>query len=82
MSTIELKNKLHSLIDSIGDNEKLQAMLIFMNNSTTSDWWDEMSDDNKNDIEEGLNDLKKGNIYSDKEVRNNVRKRIIEARKK
>lgn len=82
MSTIELKNKLHSLIDSIGDNERLQAMLIFMNSNTTTDWWDDLSDENKNDIEEGLNDLKNGSIHSDEEVRNGVRNRIIEARNK
>ena len=82
MSTIELKNELHNLIDSIADNEKLQAMLIFMNSSSSSDWWDDLSNDNKNDIEEGLNDLENGNIHTDEEVRNSVRKRILEARKK
>ena len=41
MSTIELKNKAHSLIDAINDSATLQAIITLLNKSETveNDWW-------------------------------------------
>ena len=55
--------------------------LDFVELSKTTDWWDEISTDNKASIERGLDDLKNGNIHTDKDVRENVRQRILNAKK-
>lgn len=82
MSTIEIKNKLHYLIDTINDSERLKAVLTLLNaNDENTDWYDGLSNNNKKDIEAGLVDLEKGNVHSDEDVRASVRKRILAAKK-
>jgi len=47
----------------------------------TKDWYDELSFENKESIQRGLNDLENGNVHSDSDVRNSIRERILKARK-
>ena len=70
MSTIELKNRLHSLIDTVNDSATLQAILTLLNKSEESekDWWKELDAEQKATIEEGLKDIKEGRVYSHEEV--------------
>lgn len=79
MSTIELKNKLHSLIDSISDNEKLKALVNLLNtNELNGDWYDELSISQKTSIDRGLTDIKNGRIKSDQDAKAEIDKFISE----
>lgn len=77
MSTIELKNKLHSLIDSISDNEKLKALVTLLNtNEHNDDWYDELSNGQKASINRGLTDIKNGRIKTDQDAKAEIDKFI------
>lgn len=73
MSTIELRNKLHSLIDSINDNEKLKAVLTLLNNKESNDdWYNDLSSNQKQSIEKGLDDIKNGRLKSNVEAKAHI----------
>jgi hypothetical protein len=55
--------------------------LDFVELSKNTDWWDEISTENKASIERGLDDLKNGRVHSDEDVRKRVRERILNAKK-
>jgi hypothetical protein len=55
--------------------------LDFVELKEESDWWDDISAEDKASIEKGLDDLKEGRVFSDEEVRNSIRKRILKAQK-
>ena len=55
--------------------------LDFVELKEESDWWDDISVEDKASIEKGLDDLKEGRVFSDEEVRNSIRKRILKAQK-
>ncbi len=79
MSTIEIKNRLHSLIDTINDSEQLKAVLTLLSaNESTGDWYDDLSENNKASIERGLDDIKNGRVTSHKEARAGIDKYIAE----
>lgn len=76
MSTIELKNKLHALIDTINDNDKLKAMLTLLNvNEVENDWYEDLSDAQKQSIEKGLDDIKHGRVKNHEEVMDEMKKK-------
>lgn len=76
MSTIELKNKLHAIIDTINDSDKLKAMLTLLNVSDSEgDWYDDLSDAQKQSIDRGLDDIKHGRVRSHKEVMDEMKKK-------
>ncbi|OQX81879.1 MAG: hypothetical protein B6D64_01530 [Bacteroidetes bacterium 4484_276] len=54
--------------------------LDFVEITKTNDWWDELSQENKNAIQQGIYDLDNGNIHTDEEVRKNIRQRILNAK--
>ncbi|MEN8139401.1 MAG: hypothetical protein ABFR62_13325 [Bacteroidota bacterium] len=71
---------------NIKDNQlsfflELIEKLDFVQLNKESDWWDDLSVENKNLIEKGLSDIEKNNIHSDEDVRSSIRKRISEAQK-
>ncbi len=77
MSTADLKSHLHQLIDGITDNSVLQAVHTLLSKTTNnSDWWDELSIESKETIEEGLKDIKNGNTHTSKDVSRSIRQRI------
>ena len=79
MSTLGLKNKLHSLIDTINDSDKIKAMLTLLNvNDSTDDWYDDISDNQKASIKKGLNDIKNGRVKNHKEASAEIDKFISE----
>lgn len=71
----------------IPENNKAFALLNYLKTldfieiEKTIDWWDELSQENKNDIEQGLNDFENGNVHSDEDVRKNIRQRIFNSKK-
>lgn len=47
--------------------EKLKA--VYEESTSTSDWWDDISDAEKESISRGMSDLKEGHIHSHDEVK-------------
>ena len=56
---------------------KYLKTLDFIEISKSLDWWNELGEESKASIERGLDDLKKGEVHSDQDVRNLIRKRIL-----
>ena len=77
MGTAELKSSLHSLIDHTSNNALLQAIYTLLSNAdSSSDWWDDISDEEKKSIEKGIDDYKNGRVVSHEEVMKGARDRI------
>ncbi|MGQ0827475.1 MAG: hypothetical protein ACT4ON_03665 [Bacteroidota bacterium] len=62
MSTAELKSTLHKFIDSINDNQTLQTIytLLSKRGAIEADFWDELSDEQKAEVEESIAELNRG----------------------
>jgi predicted transcriptional regulator len=75
MSTAELKSNLHRLIDSVQDSKmlKITYLLLSKTEEGNKDWWDTISAKEKAAIEEGLKDIKKGNVFSHDKVMQEIR---------
>jgi hypothetical protein len=65
----EIKNELHKLIDNC-DNELLlsEAKTLLESNKETKDWWDELTDEDKNLVMESEAEYEKGNFVSNNEL--------------
>ena len=70
MSTTELKYNLVKLIESINDNRTLQALYTLLSKkvATEIDFWDQLSDEEKKGIEEGLAQIERGETIPHEEV--------------
>ena len=70
MSTAELKSNLHKLVDSINDSKTLQAMITLLSKKEAMnvDFWDELSEEEKASIEEGIAQADRGELFSHEEV--------------
>ncbi len=75
MSTAELKSNLHKLIDKAEDNKilKVAYLLLSKTEEGNKDWWDTISTKEKAAIEEGLKDIKKGNVFTHDKVMKEIR---------
>ena len=63
MTTLELKTNAHQLIDDIQDSKLLKTIITFIakaKGEPKEDFWNQLSDDQKAAIEEGLAQLKRG----------------------
>jgi len=70
MSTAEIKQTKASLIEwinQITDSKTLTAIEALRKKSN-NDWWDELSDTQKEHINEGLEDIKAGRVMTSKEM--------------
>lgn len=78
MSTTELKSTLLTLIDSINDSKTLNAIytLLSKNKTEKSDWWDELTQEQKAGIESGLKDIKAGRVNSHEDVMKRVKSKF------
>jgi thiamine pyrophosphate-dependent acetolactate synthase large subunit-like protein len=77
MSTSELKSNLHLLIDQIDDSSILKAVYKLLSekgSGNQKDWWDELSENHKGLIEQGLKELDEGKGVPHEEVMRNARK--------
>ena len=69
------------------DNPNAKALLAYLKTldfakvSAPNDWYEDLSDENKEAINQGLTDLKNGNVHADEDVRMSVKERILKARK-
>jgi predicted transcriptional regulator len=62
MTTIELKSDLHLLIDRISDSNVLEAYHTLLKREVkeVGDFWDELTNAQKEDIQAGIDDLEAG----------------------
>jgi hypothetical protein len=65
----EIKNELHKLIDNC-DNELLliETKKLLEEGSEIKDWWDELTEEDKNLVMESEAEYEKGNFISHKEL--------------
>jgi predicted transcriptional regulator len=72
MTTIELKSDLHLLIDRISDSSVLEAYHTLLKREVkqVGDFWDELTNAQKEDIQAGIDDLKAGRKKPLSEVMN------------
>ncbi|MEP6683876.1 MAG: hypothetical protein ABJA35_11475 [Parafilimonas sp.] len=65
----DIKNELHKLIDDC-DNQLLlsEAKTLLESNAQIKDWWDELTDEDKNLVMESEAEYEKGNFISNKEL--------------
>jgi len=68
MSTAEeIKQSLHQLIDQINDESKLRV--VYSAFGENQDWWDDLTDSDKESIQIGLDQLEKGNSMDYNDVK-------------
>lgn len=60
MEKAELKLKLFRYIDSLDDNHLTYVYNLLINKSEDNDFWNNLTEFQKKDIEKGLNDLNTG----------------------
>ncbi len=81
MSTIELKSRLHELIESIEDNKVLSAIYVLLTKKQFKvkdkvDFWDELPEEVKNDIDEAVEEGKRGEVIPHKEAMKQIREKL------
>jgi hypothetical protein len=60
MSTTELKYTLFKVIDAINDGKTLKDIYSFVSKKADADFWDNLSEDQKSEIETALKELDAG----------------------
>jgi predicted transcriptional regulator len=73
MSTSELKYNLFKAIDSINDSKALKDIYSFITKKTDVDFWDELSDEQKAEIEESIAEHDRGEGISHEEVMKEIK---------
>ena len=66
-------------LSKVRDPELISAfksLLRYREKQSKIDWWDEISQEEKSEIEQGLKEIKEGNTLTHKEVMSNPRKWI------
>ena len=75
MSAADIKNDLIKVIVNTDDIAFLrQVRDFFKKHQVTSDWWDEISDYEKEIIEIGLKEIEEGKVVPHEEVRAEINK--------
>ena len=76
MDTIEIKTDLHSIIDQINDIRLLQAIrVLLLGKSDKTDWFDDLSKEEKKLLEQGIRESDNGKVYSHNEILKEVNDR-------
>lgn len=75
MSAAELKNDLIKIIINTDDMAFLQQVKdFFKKHKNSTDWWEEISDQEKEMIERGLKDVEEGKVVAHEDVRAEINK--------
>ena len=65
-----IKLELIEWLTRLDDNETIEYLKIVKDSRTVdNDWWDDLSDSQKQGIERGLNDIKNGHTISHDDVK-------------
>ena len=59
---VELKTEIHDLVEKVDDVQLLQAIKILLSKGAGSGWWEELSDEEKQAIEKGLEESEAGEV--------------------
>jgi len=84
MNATELKHDLLKLILETDDISVLTQIRTYLNNfnNKSTDWYEGLSEDNIEEINQGLSDVQEGNTFADEYVRANIRQKIENAKQK
>ena len=74
MTTFEVKNNLHLLVDNVQDSSVLQRAFAVLSGYDDTDFWDELSDEDKKSIDRGLADVAANRVKGYDEVMKKYRK--------
>ena len=76
MDVTELRADLHNMIDKISDRNILKAVRtpISEKAATKADWWDTISQEEREEIEQGLSEADKGEVTTHEEVMKKYKK--------
>ncbi|MGM0498276.1 MAG: hypothetical protein ACQESJ_10185 [Bacteroidota bacterium] len=76
MDVTELRADLHNMIDKISDKNILKAVrtLLYDKAASKADWWDTISQEEQEDIEQGLSEADRGEVTSHEEVMKRYKK--------
>ncbi len=70
---MELKEKIHALIDACDNEDDLQDTLVFLQNSSDkNDWWNQLSSEQQQITKASLEQSDKGLTISDKEMQERI----------
>jgi predicted transcriptional regulator len=79
MNTIELKTNIFELVEKLDDIATLQAIRILLQKqlkiSTTVDFWDELPENIKSEIELSIQEANEGKLTSHKDVMLNIKRK-------
>lgn len=80
MGTLELKSELINLIEKIEDNKVLNAIYVLLTNKAAAekqvDFWDELPEVVKDDIDEAIKEADRGEGIPHKEAMKQIRAKI------
>jgi len=76
MDVTELKADLHNMIDKISDRNILKALRTLLSEkaATEDDWWDTISQEEREEIEQGLSEADNGEVTPHEEVMKKYKK--------
>ena len=76
MDVTELRADLHNMIDKISDKNILKALrtLLYEKAASKADWWDTISQEEQEEIEQGLSEADRGEVISHEEVMKRYKK--------
>ena len=63
-----IKQELHQLVDKCDNEELLEEAKVLLEISGTGDWWDELSEEDKNLVQESEMQYSKGDFISHQEL--------------
>jgi len=76
MDVTELRADLHNLIDKISDKNILKALRTLLSEKAEAkaDWWDTISQEEQEEIEQGLSEAERGQVTPHEEVMKKYKK--------
>ena len=76
MDVTELRADLHNMIDKISDRNILKAVRTLLSEkvATKADWWDMISQEEREEIEQGLSEADRGEVTPHEEVMKKYKK--------
>jgi predicted transcriptional regulator len=76
MDVTELRADLHNMIDKISDKKILKAIRTLLSEKTATkiDWWDTISQEEREEIEQGLSEADRGEVTPHEEVMKKYKK--------
>ncbi|MHC1778056.1 MAG: hypothetical protein AB9834_21825 [Lentimicrobium sp.] len=79
MDAVILKREISALIESISDIEVLQALKTLLSHkvSKESDWWNTISEEERNEIKQGLEEELNGEVIPHEEILKKYKKWLV-----